>query len=661
MFAEEILIKLNRIEYLVSYLNARTEEYLVGKPTITDKEWDDLYFELLGLENLYGYILKDSPTQSINYEIVSELKKVTHNHKMLSLDKTKDIEIVKSFIGNQKVLAMCKMDGLTCSLTYKNGRLVAAETRGNGVVGEDILHNARVIKSIPNTITYREDLVVDGEIICTTDNFERFITEYKNPRNFAAGSIRLLNASECEKRNLTFVAWDVKQGYEECEYLDEKLNRLTCENFTIVPYENSIYSYEKVVEDLKADAESYGYPIDGCVFKFNNIKYGESLGATSHHFKNAIAYKFYDETYSTKLLDIEWTMGRTGVLTPVAVFEPLDIDGSVVERASVHNISVMKNLFHGLPFKGQNIEVFKANMIIPQIYSAEDVSDALMYPELTFIDIPDVCPICGGKVEQITEIDSTVLQCVNPVCDGKLINKLDHFCGKKGLDIKGLSKMTLEKLIDWGWVSSPIDLFTLGKHRVEWIAKPGFGAKSVDKILDAIELSRHCDLAQFIAALGIPLIGTTVSKDLVKYFPTWEEFYEAIQTKYAFYTLQGFGYEMHSALHNFNYDIALALVTDFIVFNSIEVVENTTENNNNISLADMVFVVTGKLTHFKNRDELAAKIESLGGKVTSSVSKNTKYLINNDVNSTSSKNKTAKSLGVPIISEEDFMKLFSIT
>lgn len=658
MKAKDILTNLDRIEYLTSYLNERTKEYLAGTPTITDKEWDDLYFELLELENFYGYVFENSPTQSIYCEFVTELKKVTHNHQMLSLEKTKDIEVIKSFIGSQKVLAMCKMDGLTCSLTYKNGRLVAAETRGNGIVGEDILHNARVIKSIPNSITYREDLVVDGEIICTTKNFEQFATEYKNPRNFAAGSIRLLDASECAKRNLTFVAWDVKQGYEECEYLDEKLEKLAFNNFTIVPYENSIYSYEKVVEDLKVDAESYGYPIDGCVFKFNNIKYGESLGATSHHFKNAMAYKFYDETYSTKLLDIEWTMGRTGVLTPVAVFEPLDIDGSVVERASVHNISVMKNLFHGLPFKGQNIEVFKANMIIPQIYSAEDISHIPNY--IPSIEIPDICPICGGKVEQVTEIDSTVLQCVNPVCDGKLINKLDHFCGKKGLDIKGLSKMTLEKLIDWGWVSSPIDLFTLGKHRTEWIAKPGFGAKSVDKILDAIESSRHCELAQFIAALGIPLIGTTISKELVKYFPTWDEFYDAIKTKYAFYTLQGFGYEMHSALHNFNYDIALALVADFIVFNSIEVVENTTENNNTTSLADMVFVVTGKLTHFKNRDELAAKIESLGGKVTSSVSKNTKYLINNDVNSTSSKNKTAKSLGVPIISEEEFLKIFGI-
>ena len=655
-FTEDIKKNLERIEYLVSYLNDCTVAYDAGNPKISDKEWDDLYFELLALENYYGYRLKNSPTQVVYFNSVSELKKVTHNHAMLSLEKTKDLDVVKAFAGNKEILAMCKMDGLTCSLTYKNGHLVAAETRGNGIIGEDILHNAMVIPSIPKSITYKEDLVVDGEIICTVYNFEKFASIYKNPRNFAAGSIRLLDARECAERDLTFVAWEVKQGYDDIKFLNEKLDKLSFENFTVVPYESLVISFEQCVENLKIDADNLGYPIDGCVFKFNDIAYGDSLGATSHHFKNAIAYKFYDETYSTKLLDIEWTMGRTGVLTPVAVFEPLDIDGSVIERASVHNISVMKNLFHGLPFKGQNIEVFKANMIIPQIYSAEDISHIPNY--IPSIEIPNICPICGGKVEQVTEIDSTVLQCVNPVCDGKLINKLDHFCGKKGLDIKGLSKMTLEKLIDWGWVSSPIDLFTLGKHRTEWIAKPGFGVKSVDKILEAIETSRHCDLAQFIAALGIPLIGTTIAKELVKTFPTWDAFYNAIKTNYAFYTLQGFGYEMHSALHSYNYDIACRLTNDFIIFNSMEIIENN--NVNKTSLENMTFVVTGKLTHFKNRDAIVAKIESLGGKVTSSVSKNTSYLINNDIESNSSKNKTAKTLNIPILSEEDFLQTFGI-
>ena len=658
VITEDMIKSIERIKYLVSYLNDCTVVYDAGNPKISDKEWDDLYFELLGLENHYGYRLENSPTQVVYFNSVSELKKVTHNHAMLSLEKTKDLAVVKAFAGTKEILAMCKMDGLTCSLTYKNGRLVAAETRGNGTVGEDILHNAMVIPSIPKSITYREDLVVDGEIICTLHNFEKFASTYKNPRNFAAGSIRLLESQECAKRDLTFVAWEVKQGYEDVNLLNERLEKLAFENFTIVPYDNLTFSLEQCVENLKADAAELGYPIDGCVFKFNDIAYGDSLGATSHHFKNAIAYKFYDETFATHLIDIEWTMGRTGVLTPVAIFEPLDMDGSTVERASLHNISVMLNLFHGTPFKGQKIEVFKANMIIPQVYSTEDLSEFLHYPDLPFIEIPDVCPVCGGKVEQVTEIDSTVLQCMNPICDGKLINVLDHFCGKKGLDIKGLSKMTLDKLIDWGWVSSPSDLFTLGEHRTEWISKPGFGVKSVDKILDAIESSRqNCDLAQFIAALGIPLIGTSASRDLTKVFSTWEEFYCAIREKYPFFEMQGFGYEMHSALHSYDYAEACYIADNFIVFNSIT---NTPMESNTQSLEGMTFVITGKLTHFKNRDALVAKIESLGGKVTGSVSKNTTYLVNNDAESTSSKNKTAKSLGIPILSENDLLQTFGI-
>lgn len=278
---------------------------------------------------------------------------------------------------------------------------------------------------------------------------------------------------------------------------------------------------------------------------------------------------------------------------------------------------------------------------------------------IKFIDIPKVCPVCGGETEIRESVSGTKeLFCLNPNCDGKLINKLDHFCGKKGLDIKGLSKMTLEKLIDWGWVTTSVDLFTLGEHRTEWIAKPGFGVKSVDKILEAIETSRHCDFSQFIAALGIPLIGTTIAKELVKTFPTWDEFYNAIKTQYPFYTLQGFGYEMHSALHSYNYDIACRLTNDFIIFNSMKIIENNDVNTT--SLENMTFVVTGKLTHFKNRDALVAKIESLGGKVTSSVSKNTSYLINNDIESNSSKNKTAKALNIPILSEEDFLQTFGI-
>jgi DNA ligase (NAD+) len=369
-----------------------------------------------------------------------------------------------------------------------------------------------------------------------------------------------------------------------------------------------------------------------------------------------MAYKFYDETYTSYLQDIEWTMGRTGVLTPVAVFDPIDMDGSTVERASLHNISIMTDLFHGTPFKGQKVEVFKSNMIIPQIYSAEDLTDFLHYPDLPFIEIPSKCPVCGGATIHRTDNNSTVLYCTNISCEGKLINRLDHFCGKKGLDIKGLSKATLEKLINWGWVNNCIDLFQLKDFKPQWIQMAGFGEKSVMNILDAIESSRQCDLAQFIAALGIPLIGTAAAKELVKYFPSWNDFIAAIESDYHFYDIDGFGYEMHTSLKSFDYYEAKVLANEYLHFNSID---KNIENNSN-SLDGLTFVITGKLNQFKNRDEIKNIIEKLGGKVTGSVSKNTDYLINNDVASTSSKNKTAQSLNIPIISETTFIETFGI-
>ena len=657
----------DKIRFLVRYLNECTKAYDEGNPKITDEEWDNKYFELQELEKETGLILSNSPTQSISYEVVNALNKVEHSHKMLSLEKTKSPSEVASFIGNKTFLAMCKMDGLTCSLTYKNGELVSAETRGNGLVGEDILHNAKVLPSIPSKIPYMDELVIDGEIICTYTDFDKFSSEYKNPRNFAAGSIRLLDSKECSSRSLTFVAWDVLTPMyfdDGIEYrLDQKLNYLIPFGFTVVPYicANGIFGteefYNSTISEIQSIAKDNSYPIDGVVFKFADCEYGRSLGETTHHFKNALAYKFYDETYPTYLLDIEWTMGRTGVLTPVAVFEPIDVDGSTVERASLHNISIMEELL-GEPYEGQKIEVFKANMIIPQIYSAEKMSeDFLHYPEVPFIEIPKVCPVCGGQVIERTNIDSTFLVCTNPGCDGKLINRLDHFCGKKGLDMKGISKATLEKLIDWGWLEDFTGIFELAQFKDEWIKKPGFGVKSVEKVLNAIDTGSKCELHQFIAALGIPLIGSTASKELEKHFKSWEEFVDAAENKYAFYSLPNFGGEMHRSIIDFNYAEAKLLASHYIHFNVPEV---SAVVPNGADLTGKTFVITGKLTHFKNRDEIKSKIEALGGKVTGSVSKNTNFLINNDVNSTSSKNATAKSLGIPILSESDFIQTFGI-
>ena len=641
--------KIVKINYLINFLNTHTKAYDEGHPIISDREWDEKYFELVELENETNIIFPNSPTQNIIYENVNALKKVEHSHKMLSLEKTKEINDIINFIGDKSYVAMCKMDGLTCSLTYQNGELVSAETRGNGLIGEDILHNAKIISSIPKHIPIEDKIVIDGEIICTYHDFEMFASYYKNPRNFASGSIRLLDANECAKRKLTFVAWDIIEGLEDVELLSNRLNKLEYCGFTVVTYVTGENNIEDEINTLSNKANKLGYPIDGIVFKYNDVKYGKSLGFTSHHFKNAMAYKFYDETYATKLIDIEWTMGRTGVLTPVALFEAIDIDGSTVERASVHNLSIMYETFHGNPFKGQSIEVFKANMIIPQIYSAEDL---LIKIDLPYIEIPKTCPICGAPTEQRTDINSTVLVCSNADCDGKLINKLDHFCGKKGLDIKGLSKATLEKLIDWGWVSSITDIFTLGKYRNDWIKKSGFGVKSVDNLLNAIETQRNCDLDKFIAALGIPLVGSTVAKALANEFKTWDNFINKIDN-YDFTELDNFGPNMNYEINHFNYNEAIYIVNNFIQFNTI------TENVGN-NLNGLTFVITGKVSHFKNRDEIKSIIESLGGKVVGSISKNTDYLINNDINSTSSKNLSAKKLGIPIITEENFIQAFGI-
>ena len=634
---------------LIEYLNDRTAEYEAGHPTISDKEWDDKYFELICLERELGYTLTNSPTIQIPYDVVNQLEKVEHNHKMLSLDKTKDMEDVVKFVGNQSFIAMAKMDGLTCSLRYINGRLAGAETRGNGFVGENILHNAKVVPSIPNTIPYKEELVVDGEIICTYTDFDDFSSDYRNPRNFAAGSIRLLDSKECANRKLTFVAWDVLKGLDNILSVKERLNTLKRFGFLTVPYITSDVNFiTELPSIINSTAQALSYPIDGVVFKFDNVEYGRSLGETSHHFKNAIAFKFYDEVYETSLTDIEWSMGRTGILTPVAIFETVEMDGSEVGRASLHNISIMEELL-GNPHIGQRIAVYKANMIIPQIDSADKTSVGVA------ITIPEVCPICGESVQIIDNDGVKVLMCLNPNCEGKLINKLDHFCGKKGLDIKGLSKATLEKLIDWGWVNSISDIMVLINHRNEWIKMPGFGQKSVDKILDAIEDSKFTTLEAFISSLGIPLIGKSVSKELVKYVKTYDEFREKAQSHFDFSIYDGFAESKTTAIWTYDFTEA-DKVYPYLYFTQEEKV---VENNDN-ACADVKVVITGKLQHFKNRDAFKECIEAHGGKVVDSVNKTTTYLVNNDVNSNSSKNLTAKKLGIPILSEQEFLEKFNL-
>ncbi len=643
------------IQERITQLNIWTKAYDEGHPMISDKEWDEAYFQLVKLEEQSGIYLPDSPTQSINFQVVSQLEKATHNHPMLSLDKTKDMAEVEAFVGNQDYITMCKMDGLTCSLRYMNGKLISAETRGNGIIGENILHNALIIPSIPKKIPYQEELIVDGEIICTYEDFKSFSDEYKNPRNFAAGSIRLLDPKECAKRNLTFVAWDVIKGFDNIDGLNDCFKELLEMNFKVVPFTILHDGIQDDINIIKLFAETNYYPIDGIVFKFRSRSYGKQLGKTEHHFKNAIAYKFYDETYETRVKRIEWTMGRTGVLTPVAVFDPIDIDGSTVERASLHNLSVLKEL--GLRYQDQKVEVFKANQIIPQIAKVYDYEEEIA--SIDGMEIPKVCPICGGKTEIVHTDTSIVLKCSNPTCDGKLINRLDHYCGKKGMDIKGLSKATLEKLIDWGWVSNILDLYSLSDFKQEWISKPGFGEKSVNNILNAIETSKECELWQFISAIGIPLIGSTYAKEIAKHKCDYSTIREDIKNHFDFTEWDGFGFEMCNALWHFNYTEAdtLGIQGCLNIKNSLWN-DGTINSTTTMSLEGLNIAITGKLLKYKNRDALKAEIESRGGKVVSSVSSKTNYLINNDSKSSSAKNKAAVIAGIPILTEEEFGRKF---
>ena len=646
------------MENVVHCLNDWTRAYDEGDPVVSDREWDELYFTLVKAEKELGFTLPDSPTQKIRYTVVNELKKVQHEYQpMLSLNKTKDIEEIKSFIGNKDWIAMLKLDGLTCRLTYEEGRLVRAETRGDGVEGEDITHNARVLPSIPQIIPYKDTLVVDGEVICDKTTFEQFKDEYANCRNFAAGSIRLLDSKECARRGLTFVAWDVigeMKVTPKPTLLTNKLAQLEHLNFYVVPFYCSHDPDVSLDETIETMQEPTDYPIDGIVFKWDNIKEYEAAGRTEHHFRGGLAYKFYDEEYETELLDLEWSMGRTGVLTPVAIYKDVEIDGATCNRASLHNLNIMDELLGKQPYVGQKIWVYKANQIIPQISRTERRELSM---DMTFFLTPEVCPICLGETEICTSDSGTQeLYCSNPQCSGKLINRLDHFCGKKGLDIKGLSKATLEKLIDWGWVHFITDLFFLPAYREEWIAKPGFGVKSVDKILAAIKEAQTTTLEQYISAWGIPLIGRTYARELANTFGDYDSFRESINNYFDFESLDGFGPEKHDAIMNFDYAEADYLVDRGTI--RFKEKEAPLENSGN-ALEGKTFCVTGKIKHWKNRDELSAAIAAAGGKVTSSVSSKTNYLVNNDINSTSSKNLKAKELNIPIITEEELLAMFN--
>ena len=656
--------KVKRIKELTQKLNQYRDSYYNDSVSeISDHEYDELFDELKQLEEETNIVMANSPTHTVGYEVKSKLEKVKHSHPMLSLDKTKSVDDLKKFAGDKNCLLMCKMDGLTVLLTYENGELIQAETRGNGEEGEIITHNARVFENIPAHIDYTGHLEVEGEAIITYGDFEIINSKllenekYKNTRNLVSGSVRQLDSNIAAQRHIKFITWKVPNIEDKIKSDNSilfRLNYIKDLGFDIVPF----YSYTNCSSDkeninnmiisLQDRAKYLGYPIDGLVVTYDDISYGESLGTTGHHPKHSLAYKFYDDIYPTRLLDVEFTMGKTGVLTPTAVFEPVEIDGTMVERASLHNISIMKSL--GIVSKYQEIGVYKANMIIPQIEYAEKMNCVSVKESIC---IPGVCPVCGWNTERLKDNDTEILVCTNPNCKGKLLGKLSHFVSKNAINIDGLSEQTLQKFIDLGWLNSFREIYYLSEHKEEMYKLDGFGKKSVDKLLESIEKSRNTTLDRFIYGLCIPLIGRTASKDIANNFNyDYEQFRKyGIVTHYK--GIDGFGDSMNDSIHDYlrKNHMMVEMLADEFTF----IVKEKSENK--VNLSNKTFVITGSLNHYKNRDELVNIIEQLGGKVSGSVSTKTNYLINNDTESNSSKNKKAKELGIPIISEGKFIQM----
>lgn len=642
-----MLKKVERIKELVTQLNTyRNAYYNNSESQISDYEYDNLFDELKQLEDETGVIMSNSPTQTVGYEVKSKLEKVKHSHPMLSLDKTKSVEDLINFSDGRDCIVSLKLDGLTILNTYNNSELIQAETRGNGEEGEIVTHNARVFDNLPSSIPYDRKFEIEGEAIITQSDFEKINAngEYKNSRNLASGSVRQLDSNVTRDRHVRFVAWKIPFGVTAYSIGFDIAARY---GFEVVPYEKYNSSKDDIrviIEKLKTVAKEKGYPIDGLVITYDNIEYGKSLGMTGHHPKHSLAFKFYDEEVTTTLRDIEWSMGKTGSLCPVAIFDSVEIDGTEVSRASVHNWSMVQDLELGI---GDTITVYKANMIIPQI--ADNLTRS---GNATF---PDECPICGGLTKIVKDKDTKVVVCDNHNCKGKLLGKLTHAVSKNALNIDGMSEATIEFLVEKGWVEHIWDFYYLDTYKDEWSKISGFGKRSVEKMLSSIEVSRNTTMARFLYSLSIPLIGKSVSKDITNHCQNDIEVFVGLMNEdYDFTVIDGFGTEMQKSLSSWwtdNRNEFMELLKEFEFESTYEVVDTNT------SIFGKTFVITGSVNHYKNRDELKADIESRGAKVTGSVTSKTDYLINNEVNSTSGKNKKAKDLGIPIISEEDFLKM----
>lgn len=651
----------------VRELNAASEAYYnTGQPIMSDAEFDNKLEELRQWEEETGIVLSNSPTHNVGATVLYNIKEVTHKTPMLSLEKCHSAEEIVKFANNHNLVASVKLDGLTIRLTYKDGDLVLAESRGNGTVRSDVTEYVKQFTNVPLHINKEGTYIIDGEALIKLDNFAEINTngEYKNSRNLAAGTLSSLDTSVVKDRKLSWYAWEVVDG-SNINGFQKQLFEAADFGFEIVP--NVLLSKVKKDNNFHDDnlaieaclhlifniADNNKLPQDGVVFKFNDVAYGKSLGNTSHHFKNGIAYKIFNDSVETELIDIEWTMGKTGSLCPTAVFNPIEIEQTIVERASLHNISVMKQIL-GNPWIGQHIGVFKANLIIPQIRWAEEDDEY----KKNYINIPRTCPICGQPTKIIKDNDSEVLYCTNEDCKGRLLGKLTHAVSKSALNISGLSESTLDRLIKFGWVTSIKDIYHLSDYKNHMIVLDGFGKKSVEKLLNSIEESRNTNLQRFLYSLSIPLLGNLASKDIAEFCGNnFNSFVGALTEggKDAFTSINGIGEALGKSIINYwnkhNEEIMdLAQEFTFSKDEKIEKVENDKINGK-------VFVVTGSVNHYKNRNELKADIEKNGGKVTGSVTSKTDYLINNDINSNSSKNKKAKELNVPIISEEQFLSM----
>jgi len=640
-----------RIKEITNILDKAAKAYYQNdKEIMSNKEYDDLYDELLKLEEETGITISGSVTKKVGYEIISELQKEKHSLRMLSLDKTKEVSKLKSFVEKNKGILSWKLDGLTIVLTYNNGKLEKAVTRGNGEIGEVITNNAKVFKNIPINIPYKGNLIIRGEAVIKYSDFNKINEklegqeQYKNPRNLCSGTVRQLNNEITAKRNVNFFAFQlVNSG--EIDFKDskkEQLKWLDNQGFEVV--EHSLVTSENIeqmVSEYERKISLNDFGSDGLVLTYDKISYSEELGTTSKFPRDSIAFKWTDEIKETKLIEIEWSASRTGLINPVAIFEPVELEGTTVSRASLHNISIMEELHLGI---GDDIKVYKANMIIPQV--AENITKS------DNIQIPKHCPVCGGETEIKKQKDVKSLYCKNDNCSAKLLKAFSHFVGRNAMNIEGLSEATLDKFIENDFISEFCDIYIIQNHKDKIINMEGFGEKSYTKLIDSIEKSKQVDLANFIFGLGIQNVGLSNAKLLCKYYNNDFEKIKQVETD-KMLNIEGIGEIIAEAIYFYfsnehNKEIIKNLL-EYITFNE------KNENQLEQILENISFVITGKLNIFSNRDGLKQRIEALGGKVIAAVSKNTNYLINNDNESNSSKNKKAKELEIPILTEQLFI------